>query len=394
MGIAMWLTIVMALKRRAKREVTRDEMVQMALARYAASRSTGGFRTLKDVSSEFGRDQATVSRSIARAFREGLVQVKRSGAMPYERAARLEERLEQTFPKTRAIVVDWHRVPGSSAGPEQEDDELHECVGAALAGAIAQQGIFRDGDAVGVGGGRAVYYTADALRQATGDKPLPVANIPVVAIAGSLFPQDLSGRLHAKLDADLNVNVLAPCFEGGKPRTLAVPLSYRAKERVRLALEDWDATHKQRQSVLTHALVGLGVLSERHRMLQLMKLSARDEMFGGIQRLLADLVRISDKHRNAENDYYPLAEVCCRLFVVEPDRLPDKDLRKISTFIQELDERILTIERTVLYGISRLLLVAAGRGKGRAIRQLLRAGDWRVRYVCTDVSAATQILES
>jgi hypothetical protein len=197
-----------------------------------------------------------------------------------------------------------------------------------------------------------------------------------------------------KLDADFNVNILGDCFSGGDPRTLNVSLSYLDGSRLEKALDAWNVAEGSRLSSLTHVMVGLGVLDDRHRMRELAAVPKTDLVFGGIQGNLSQLLALADKHSDPGSDYFPLAEVCCRLFLVDEKRIPKRDADEMRGMIARLDKSLLTVPLATLQKVPAILLVAGGRRKALAIREFLSLEGWRVRHLFTDADTADRILGS
>lgn len=383
--------------RRSKRNLLPAEMIQMALKRYNVSPTDKNFTPLEQLADEFDRDEAVLSRAIFRAFRDGLVQVRPADAVPYERVKSLETRIESRFPKTRAIVVSIpeSHAPHKAEDVKKRDVKLNQRLGSVAAEVLANSNLFRDGDVVGVGAGAAVFYLVDTLRRITKEaRPLPVDDLSLLALVGSLKPADHFGVIRMKLDADFNVNILADCFSRGDPRTLNVSLSYLDGSRLEKALDAWNVAEGSRLSSLTHVMVGLGVLNDGHRMRELAAVPKTDPLFGGIQGNLSQLLALADKHSDPGSDYFPLAEVCCRLFLVDEKRIPKRDADEIKGLIARLDKSLLTVPLAMLQKVPATLLVAGGRHKALAIREFLSWEGWRVRHLFTDGDTANRILGS
>ena len=91
--------------------------------------------------------------------------------------------------------------------------------------------------------------------------------------------------------------------------------------------------------------------------------------------------------------YFPLADVCCRLFVVAPEKLSARDSRRLNELILGLDQKLLSISLPSLLKIPTLFLIGGGSRKALALSQFLTSGHWLRCFLCTDVDTARMMLE-
>ena len=69
--------------------------------------------------------------------------------------------------------------------------------------------LFRSGDAIGLGSGRGVFTTVDALANFP---RLRVPGVTLLSLTGDVYPRHHSRDPNLCLDADTHVNLLGRCF--------------------------------------------------------------------------------------------------------------------------------------------------------------------------------------
>lgn len=106
--------------------------------------------TQQEVAQALGVSRPTVSRLLAQARCEGIVQI--TIVDPFTTVGDLEARLVKTFDLKRAVVV---------AGEGLNNDLLHRRLGFAAAGYLQQT--LGNGDRVGIGWGRTLHAVVEAL---------------------------------------------------------------------------------------------------------------------------------------------------------------------------------------------------------------------------------------
>ena len=160
--------------------LTREEKAAIALAWLTPLQQPGGKPVAHDqLAADFGartnRPLSTkaVAQAIRDSFRQGLVSVRQHNVPPsYIRRDDLETKLCARFGKLRfAIVVESEEDP--------LDNEAHMQVGDGLAREILAHPPFRGGDRIGIGSGRGVYCTVDALLRSA--EALPPSQVPAHA---------------------------------------------------------------------------------------------------------------------------------------------------------------------------------------------------------------------
>jgi hypothetical protein len=308
--------------RAPRKELTDEERTSIALDRFGPLQQ--GMRTVEVevLSKRYKRDPAVISRAISEAFRRGLVQIRKVERVEQpNRAPELEARLQSRFDLLGAIVIE----PSESSASATEDrrslvfgDELHAKLGSAMAQLIATGTVFRSGSVIGLGSGRGVYHTVDALSKLP---PLRATKVTLVSLTGAVFAQDHAVRVNLRLDADFHVNLFGQCFahpveihQIHAPIVLSDPREFSAvRKRTWLGKEKWEGN--------IHGLFGVGVLKRGHRFNEFVDAYERsdfnrDHTLDPILEPLRKLIRIC---RTVSNDYYcPVADICNNLFLVPP----------------------------------------------------------------------------
>ena len=379
--------------RRSRRRISNEDAVAITLAKFRSHPP----RSLDDLAEEFDREPAVISRTITRAFRDGLVEVMPARySVPPPRKESLERRLLERYEGLSGCIVLDSQEPTTPA----DDDRLHDYLGGAMAALIASGTVFRDKDVIGLGSGRGVYHT---VRNLGAHAPLK-ARVTLCSLTGQVHPRDHSEQVNVLMDADIHLGMLGVCF---KDQVTLHPISHaivcgtadearRVLNQSRLSEAAWKA------GLPTHALVGVGVLAEGHRFYRHVKTgaSARSHLLRSIEGPLEQLVKICDIISGAGTPFYcPVADIANRLFFVPPPdgvRLPSglgKDTleRKVKSLIDDINSRLVTVRGAQLHQIAHIMLVAGSRRKAGAVRQLL-LDQYPLRFVCVDQQLATELL--
>lgn len=291
-----------------------------------------------EIAERLGVSQATVSRLLKRAEREGIVRITVSvppGAFPD-----LEEGLQRRYGLREAIVVDSPR----------DDDELvlRELGGAA---AYYVETITRSGEVVGVSS-----WSATLLAMVDAMRPLPTgARADVVQILGGVgapTAEGHAGQLTRRLAA----------LTHGEATFLPAPGIVGSAGARRIILED----RYVREALgsferITLALVGIGAV-EPSRLLALSGNVFRPEELSELQRLGA------------------VGDICLRFF--------DSAGRAVAS---PLDERVVSMPLDQLGRVKRSVGIAGGPRKHWAIRGAL-AGRL-VNVLITDHFTARRLLD-
>ena len=109
---------------------------------------------------------------------------------------------------------------------------------------------------------------------------------------------------------------------------------------------------------------------------------------------LIDCCRKANPGRNPS--YCPVADLSNNLFYVRPPggmTVPAGVEDRIHELISDINPRLLNVPESTLKETGTLLLVAGTRQKALAIRELLTSDSYRIRFLCTDRSAAETILK-
>jgi DNA-binding transcriptional regulator LsrR (DeoR family) len=384
-----------------------EEKVNITLDRFAPLREGRRPKDLKSLRAEYGRDPAIISKAIQDAFQEQLVELVRVEKAPSapRRLDRLETALRDKFANLRAaMVIESPPVPEAQEGDPKAlvwDDEVHRNLGEGAAQLLSTGALLRDGDVVGVGSGRGVYYTVDALTRLP---PLRVSGVTLVSLTGALYARDHGKRLNARLDADFHVSLLGLCIEhAANLRLVTHPLAYSNHTQL---LRDHELTYlgaKQwQESPPAYALLGVGVLGPGHRLYD--ATLEPDPILAPIDAQLKKLIMICDRWRGPTSAYWPVADVCNHLFYLPPPksiRMPEDTHREIIQLIADVNGRLLNVRADQLETIQHVVLVAGARKKAAAIGRLL-SGDnsvpdgipkMRIEFLCTDSRTAEELIK-
>src|SRR5690242_13259933 len=126
-------------------------------------------------------------------------------------------------------------------------------------------------------------------------------------------------------------------------------------------------------------------------------------MLGNLQPELGKMIELIEKYTS--NGKYGIScavgDLCNRLFITLDARknLPSSVLHELEGYVQEINERLLSITFEQLYLVPKVVVVAGGATKVDAIRSVLewQAMGWKqpiVHDLCTDRETAVRLLES
>jgi DNA-binding transcriptional regulator LsrR (DeoR family) len=378
--------------RRKRKPLTDEDRIKIALARFSGN----PFKHISVLAQEFDRDPAVISNAITQAFQKKLVTVtiQEKQDEQLRRAENLEREIVERFdPVDACIVIE----DDNSATSKEFGDELHAKLGRAMAVFISNGYLFREGDVIGLGSGRGVYHTVQSLAKLP--KLRSPKKITIESLTGALYVRDHKENINLYMDADNHVNLLGVTFSHhvnlhSLVRPLVSPNKPRLSETLkRIYLGD----SKWKEKPATHALVGVGVLSEGHRFYKEVKRppAEREPSLEPIIKFLEPLVNLSEEiEHKYQNMYCPVGDICNRLFYVSPPKrvkIPDQDEIKIKELIGKINEVLLTISEDQLHQIGTIMLVAGGIIKAPAIRQLLDS-QYKIRILCTDKRTAEEII--
>jgi DNA-binding transcriptional regulator LsrR (DeoR family) len=349
---------------------------------------------IKVLASKYRRDPAVISRAIVSAFREGLVEVREAAQTPQQphRVDALERGLLNRFTSLSAAIVVAADATLGGAGAAAPD--VHPKLGSAIAAVIAGGALFRDGDIIGVGGGRGVYYTCEALATL----PLIRARrVTLVSLTGANHARDRK-RKNLRLDADHHLSLLGRCFlTEVKMHLVSHPLVYDDPAELAGAMRrTWlNPEGRWRVNLPTHALVGMGTLVSGHCMFDETAAAPpdRDPVLAPIFEDLRSLITVCQPLISER--YSPVADIVNRLFYVSPPAgvtIDSATEQEIRAAIDRINTKVLAVSPVDLKRIPAVMLVAGTRSKAIAIRQLLTDNDYHIRFLCTDETAAEEML--
>lgn len=326
-----------------------------------------------------------------------------------------------------------------------ENDELHRLLGALTARHVLP--VIRDGDLVGVGAGRGVAFTIDALRPLF-ERRTALRDVRVQSLVGAVNVYQTWGRFPENLEADNNASKLATIFELERPNVVPVGLlgvlddspadptlselrqylECRPEFTVAQALESLDADSQlplvdlietleerlaetdadQRQSLrdrvlakyaphladeagerMQVALFGFGVLGPRHHLLRFERLVSP-----AIRPELDALSALAEIHQELQ---HAVVDVCNHFSLIPAAGVPDDILAQAHVVVRRLNRKLLVVKPSVLDRAREKVLVGGGHAKWRALEGILAHPDIvgvRPTTVITDEGAARQILLS
>jgi DNA-binding transcriptional regulator LsrR (DeoR family) len=419
--------------------------VRLALERYSALESGRGPVAYKELAARYSKDlpkrasgdksfegiNKTIERAIGEAFVKRWVAIRQLGIIPfYSPDHELEKQLVNAFGPynlKKAIVADIDLSQGSkadaAAGPEESQgaspsEIIHQQLGHAAATEIHETaGLFRSkNDIVAVGSGRAVHAVIDSLQQF---EPFKVDDISIMSLTGSLFFQQTKVPQEYLLDADIHTALLAQRF-AGKVHTLPTSSSI-AHDKNNLPSIRRSTPLGQGYHNPTVAIIGVGTLSPGHRFHQVARnrRELEDEhrsaenngdtvraqrlkeqldsfVLSPIQADLQHLINLSDAIGAECPGYNPVADVCNRLYFVPPPpaySLLAETKAEIIAKIDNINDSLLTANKTQLDNIGTLILVAGTKAKARAIFTLLIRKLPKIDTLCVDADTANALLE-
>jgi DNA-binding transcriptional regulator LsrR (DeoR family) len=369
----------------------------MAVERFSTLGSKGVMTPIVQLARDSGRAAAVVSRAIVSAFREGLVDVRPTGVTsgPQLRVEYLESQLLTEFRGLREAVVVALRDRSSPIDDStylRKADEAHAMLGSAMAELIWRSRILRDGDVVGVGAGRGVYHTVEAMASLP---RIRASNITLGSLTGSCLTTHQASKMNLRLDADFHVGMLGPCFAD------EVRMHFMSHSIVHSTETDagnmLGRTWLARVGSPTVALLGIGALTRGHQFFEQAEApkDIREPTFDPVLQVLRALVRVSNAFTSPR--YCPVADIAHRFFFVTPPQgegVPVEAKQEIMRLIGELNSRLHTISEVQLKRVPTIMLVAGSIIKAQAIRTLLNDPDFRVRYLAVDEATARRILAS
>jgi hypothetical protein len=288
-------------------------------------------------------------------------------------------------------------------------------LGAAAAEYIAQPGVVRNRDWVGLGSGRGVSETVEAM--IADARLIPNQEVTLVSMSANNFPLGVADSSRSRyLDADTNVNTMSRVFQNGV-RALTVSQPITASDAVvsdpeeplpkgfveTRGLEDWVSAR------LDLALVGLGVLAGGHRWIREVENRAKGKS-QQVQReprlnaLFPKLARLVELCRTigerSQSEFIPVADFANRLFIVRPgpahkSHVTATEASEVARLVDHLNCRLVTFRKRQLLESKSVILVAGSKLKQWALFDVLRAPEYskKIHVLVTDLETANRLVE-
>jgi deoxyribonucleoside regulator len=290
--------------------------------------------TQKEIAQELGVSRPTVSRLLAQARQEGIVQI--SVADPFAESEEPGLELARAYGLRQAIVI-------SSEGVTEE--RLIRRLGVAAARYLRTS--LREGELVGMGWGRTLHAVAEALEA---ERPLGIQVLPLIGgmgqVSSSLQVNELARRLAEAFDGTWSP-LYAPAFVGDE----VTHQSLCQVPDVAAIIQNWP--------LLETALVGIGHFAMHRK---------QSMLFGDYMQesLVQELAQ-----RGAVGD------LCGRFFDAQGQQCL-------------VEPGVISISLGQLRALDHVVAVAGGEEKAAAILGALRGGYLDV--LVTDTSAARALL--
>jgi DNA-binding transcriptional regulator LsrR (DeoR family) len=393
---------------RKRRPLTDTLVASIAIERFKGLSDSGSLTPIKTVAAKFDRDNAVISRAVARAFQDKLVAiVRKDKAEERKRLGALEDALLAKFGKlNKAIVIENLTGDSDESGAQGDPlkQPLQQKLGLAMARFIATDSALRNGDVIGVGSGRGVELTIHSLESCP---QLRMQGVTLMSLTGSVYswPNRKKGLW---LDADRHVIEFAKYFKDEpKQYLICHPLAYEEEDLTKARRRTWLGDPKAPRP--TMALLGVGKVAKEHRFYVEAEAEPADQepflkpihtLLVTLKNLCKDAIesgRMIDKkgvkHRLGEAfpEYSPAAEMSNFFFFVPPppeSTIPNE--QQVIECITKINKKLLNIQEEHLMSMQ-LMVVAGAKRKSHALRALLNSG-YNVTYLCTDAEAATEII--
>jgi len=343
--------------------------------------------------------EKTVQKAITEAFKKGLISVVAAKSLEYRREHALEEQLLERFRDLQMAIV---------ISTDNKED-VHKSLGHALAQQIHESKfMFRAGDIIGLGTGRGIHYTIENLVDLT---QVPVENITIMSLTGSLFPQGVSNNLDYLLDADTNAALFTKHFRGLiQVRPISYPIAHQEAARKILTKETWLSPDEYAAHTPTLAIIGLGVLTGNNRLVQEVQrpADAKSPVLKPVYTYLQSIITEVESIKKEYNGYCAVGDCCNRLFIIPPpadinERIIPRLKKTLKPLIDTVNECTITATEEQLRMIKNVILVAGGSEKASGILCVLtkESGNIsgilqevpRIDGICIDKESAEFILQ-
>jgi hypothetical protein len=383
------------------KKLSDEGKIKLTLDRFAPMKVGLPPEPYLELSKKYHLSEKTIQAAISDAFQRGLVIVQGTRLPPvYKESAYLEALILEKYRFLHtAVVID---VNAANA----DGEVIHRSLGHAMAHRIHHSAIkFQPSGVIGIGTGRAVHYTAEALARLP---PLSVSDITVMSLTGSFFmltsrtidQNNMDGGL---VDADTNTALLLKYFRGPvNMKPISFPIAHSLPTRDSVIRHTWLHAPEYNRHTPSHAIIGLGMFSEDNGLVQEVRRSkeGRSPALEPIWPELRKLIENIDSVRNAYPDYCPVGDICNHLFLVPPppsvkiDNFMKRMVSSIKESISIINNMLLTADAGQLRKIRNVMLVAGTMQKAGGIRHILNNEHVFVHALCVDREVAQYLLET
>ena len=402
---------------RTQPRLTDDQRAHIAHLRIDPLRSGNPERTIPAIAAAFkdqyGRklDSRTITNALYAAFQNDLVRLETHLPLP---PSTIDTKLSSDI--TNHLNIPNPIVVRPASTPDT--DMLHKQLGFHLAMSVRQSpAFFRNNDVVAIGSGRATHNFVMSLIQ---HPKIEVSPISIISLTGTVYPEAALSSDDELLDADLATLQLAKCFRGQVLiRNIAHNIAHENVSRVRCRTWLYDPHHLDDDNpevnlnkfvdtenkykefayskhIPTHSFVGIGVLNDRHRLVKEIENSRMSRMLDPIRTQLQRIIHIIKEIRERCPEYYPVGDICHRLFFIEPEHsymISEVDKQKLVELIISVNIHTLTVTKTQLARSANLCIVAGGSDKVGAIREVINNRKVNIKTLCTDSWTAESLLK-
>jgi DNA-binding transcriptional regulator LsrR (DeoR family) len=273
------------------------------------------------------------------------------------------------------------------ADQRRTDDLIHKTLGVAMARSINEWRV-RDGDKIGFGSGRGVFFTVEAAMLSPTE--LRVEGLDLISLTGAVHAREHANLDCGRMDADLHAAMFAArCVQNAVTLHLVSypATSPDARENTCLGRTQWANCHP------THALAGIGVLAEGHRFFDEFSGEADpDPILDNVRDPLSELVDLCSNIAS-QRGIYPVADLGNCLFLVDHSDIVEAERKRLDELIRSVNERLLNVTGDQLRDIQALLIVAGGKRKADALRYILDSQRaFKTRIICIDQTLAEELL--
>jgi DNA-binding transcriptional regulator LsrR (DeoR family) len=376
---------------RAYKPLSAEEKIALAIDRFSRLCKGGNLTPIEELAQKYDRAPAVVSRAIVSAFRAGLVAVRPSVLVEPEIDRNLERELLSRYPR----LLDCRIVKSQTLSGDRRilGDDLHTQLGAVAATFVATTAFIQDGDAVAIGGGRAVFSFVRTINHT----PLRVEGVTLLSASGDNYASDHAGRINTSLDADAHVNSFSLAFA---QRVICKYMSYclacsTPEAQQQALLSTWVHSDRLFNHKRLKGIMGVGVFAEGHRLYQEANANSatREPRFDPIR---SSLQKLRDYcNEAAQGGYIPIADIANNFIFVEPlptHSLRDDLRRKIIRQIETINNHLIVVGEDTLKRMHSILLIAGTQTKASAIQFILNGSQLPVKYLVTDESTCNHLL--